>query len=197
MNLLLQIFLLLTFWTYHYEFPSTVLCTTDILHLSLWSSFHSSVCIGHSVSVIMKILPQFDVLLTFCISHYEAPSTALCHTDILYRALRRSFQNTVCFWIFVPVIMKLLPQPYVLLASCTCYFEAISTTLCVTDIMYMSLWSFFQMSVCHWRSVPVIMKLLPQLNMLLTFCTCNYEAPFKFLCATDVRYRRYKALTTG
>jgi len=109
MKLLLQICVLLTFCSYHYEVLSTVLCTTDILHLSLWSSFYSSVCIGHSVPVIMRLLPQHDVLLTFCISHYESPSAALCDTDIRYRALWRSFQISVFFWIFVTVIMKLFP----------------------------------------------------------------------------------------
>ena len=38
--------------------------------------------VWHSVPVIMKLLPKICVLLTSCNSHYEAPSPALCATDI-------------------------------------------------------------------------------------------------------------------
>jgi len=149
MKLLPQLSVLLTFCTCHYEAPFTALCATNILYLSLWSSFHSSLCNWHSVPVIMKLLPQPSVLLTFCTCHYEAPSTALCATNILYLSLWSSFHSPLCYWHSVPVIMKLLPQPSVLLTFCTCNYEAPTTALCATDILYLSLWSFFHSPLCY------------------------------------------------
>jgi len=147
MKLLPKLCVLLTFCTCNYEAPSIVLSATDILYLLLWSSFHSSVCYWHSVHVIMKLLPQLWFLLTFRTCHYEVPSTALCATDILYLFLWSSFHSSVCYWHSLPISMELLPQLCVLLRVCTCNYEAPSTALCATDILYLSLWSSFHSSV--------------------------------------------------
>ena len=188
MKLLPQLFLLLTFCNCHYESPSTALCATDILFLLLWSSIHSPVSYWHSLSLIMNFLPQPSVLLSFSTSHYEAPSTILYATYILYLSLWSSFHSYVCYWLSVPVFMKLLPHLCVLLTFWTCHYESPSTALCATAILYLSLWSSFHSSVCFLLSVPLIMNLLPQLSVLLTFCTCHYETPSTALCATGIQY---------
>ena len=92
---------LLTFCTCHYKALSTYLCAINIPCLSLWSSFHislcyrqsvhiiinffhSSVCYWHTVPLFMKFLPYLWVLLTFCTCLYEDLSTALFTTDTLF-----------------------------------------------------------------------------------------------------------------
>jgi len=156
------------------------------MYLLLRSSFHSYVCKGHSVHVIMKLLPQLYVLHTFGTCHYEALSTALCATDILYLSLWCSCYSFLCYWHSVPVIMMLLSQICVLLKFCTSHYEAPSTALCATDIVCQALRSSFHSSVCFWLSVPVIMKLLPQFYVLMTCFTCYFEAPSTALSATDI-----------
>ena len=81
--------------------------------------------------------------------------------------------------------MKLFAQLSVLLTFCTYHYEALSTALCASNFLCLSLWSSFHISLCYWHSVSVTMKLLPQLFVLLTFCTCNYEAPSTDLVATN------------
>ena len=188
LKLLPQLCVLLTFCSCHYEAPSTALCVTNILYLSLWNSLHSYLCYRHSVPVFMNLFQQLSVMLKFCTWHYEAPSTVLCATDIMFLSLWSYFHSSVCYCHFLPVIMKILPQLFVQQTSCTSFYEVLSTALCATDILYLSLWSYFQSSVWYLHSVPLIMKLLPQLCMLLSFCTCHYEANSTALCATDILY---------
>ena len=201
LELLPQLCVILTFCKCYCGAPSKELYATDILHLSLWSSFHSSVSFWHSVPVIMKLLlelcvlltfvtlimklhPHLCVLLTFCSCFYESPSTFLCGIVILYLSLWSSFHRCVCYWQSVPVLMKFLPQLNVLLIFCACQYELSAKALCATDILFLSIWSYFHSTVCYWNSVPVIMMLLPQLYVLLTFCTCHFEPP-----STAIFYR--------
>ena len=176
---------LLKFCTFHYEAPSTAICATDFLYLSLRKLFHSSVCKCHSLSDIMKFLSQLSGILTFCTFHYEAPSTALCATDNLYFSLWSYTHSSVCYWHSVPVIMKLLQQPCVLLILCSFHYGAPSKALFPTDIPYMSISCSFHSSLCYWHTVPFINKLIPQICVFLIICNCPYEAPFTVLCATD------------
>ena len=170
MKLLPPFCLLLTFCSSHWKGPSINLCATDILYLSLWSSFHSSVWYCHNVPVIMKLHPQPCVLLTFCICHYEVPSTAHISNDILHLSICRSFHSSLCYSHSVPVIMKLLPKICVLLSLFTCHYVALSLNTCGSDILLLSLWSSFHISV------------------ILTFCTCLYEAFSTALFATVILY---------
>ena len=167
---------------------STALCATDILYLSLWSYFQSSVWYWHSVPLFMKLFPQLCVLLTFGACHYDATSTSLCAIVILYLLIWSSIHISMCYWHSIPVIMNFLPELCVLLTFSSCHCEAPSTALCAPDSLYLSLWNSFHSTVCFWLSVPVIMKLLPQLCVLLTFFSCNYVSPSSALCVSDILY---------
>ena len=156
MKLRPQSVVILSFCTCHYEAPFTALCGTDFQNMSLWSSFHNSLWYWHSVPVIMKVVPQLCVPVTFCTFNYEAPSSSLGDTDILYLSLWSSFQCSVCYCYSVPLIIKLLPNFYVLMTFCSCIYEAPSTVLCVSNIMYLSLLSSFYKSLCYWLSVYVM-----------------------------------------
>jgi len=188
MKLLPQLCVLLSYCTCHYEVTSTALCATDILYLSLWSSFQISVCYWHSVPLFMKLFPQLCVLLTFGACHYDATSTSLCAIVILYLLIWSSIHISMCYWHSIPVIMNFLPELCVLLTFSSCHCEAPSTALCAPDSLYLSLWNSFHSTVCFWLSVPVIMKLLPQLCVLLTFFSCNYVSPSSALCVSDILY---------
>ena len=188
MKLFPQLSALLTLCTCHYEAIPTVLFDNDIRYMSLWSSFHSSVCHWHSVCVIMKLLPQVSLLLIFCTCHYEAPFTAICVSDILYMSLWTSFHSYLWYRFPITVIMKLHPLSWVLLIFCTSEYEALSTYLCATDNLYMSSWSSIHSIVWYWHSVPDIMKLIPQLCVILIFCTWHYETLSTALFNTDTLY---------
>jgi len=164
------------------------MCATDILYLSLWSSFHCSLCYRHSVRVIKELLPQLSVILTFCTYHYGSRSTAFCAINILYALLWTSFHFSVFQCHSVLVVKNLLPHLYELLTFWNCHYESNSPALCAPDILYLSLWSSIHSFVCYWYSVPVIMKLLPSLSLILTFCTCLYEVTSTALCDTDILY---------
>ena len=157
MMLFPQLLVLLSFCTCHCKALSKALCATVILYLSLWSSFHSSLCYWHSLYISKEPLPQLCWLLSFSNSHYEAPSTTQCTTEILFLSLWISLHSYLFYWISVPFILNLFQQFSVLQIFCTSHYEPPSTALCATDIVYMSVWSSFHSSVCYFHSVPFIM----------------------------------------
>jgi len=177
----------LTFCSSHYEAPSTSLCATDFLYLSIWSSFHSSLCNCHSVPVIINLLPVLCATDILYLSLY-IPSTAHSSNDILYLSLCRSFHSCLCYSQSLPVLMKLLPQLCVLHSNCTCHYVAPSINTCGSDLLYLSIWSSFHISGCYWHSVPSIMKLFPKLSEQLIFRIWHYVSHSTVLFATCILY---------
>ena len=163
MKLLPQLSVILMFCNFHYEVPSKALCATDILYLSLGSYYQWFLCYWHSVPFFMKLLPQPCVLITFSTCRYEAHSTAFCATDIRCMSKWSSFHLSLCYCHSVPVIMKLIPHLCVFLIFCNCHYETPCTTLSAIDLLYLSLWNSIYSPVYYWYSVPLIMKLIPQL----------------------------------
>jgi len=125
----------LIFCTCNSEDHSTAICATDILYLSLWNSFHSSVCYSLAVLVVKKFLPNFCVLKIFCTCYYEGLSTALCATNIPYLSIWSSFHSSLCYYHSAHIfkyIHELLCELYLFR---TCHHEVFSTALCVSDIL--------------------------------------------------------------